>query len=159
MNLLALDQASRTSGWAVFSDEQLIASGTFTVSDNDVGVRLFKIKLKVLELIDKYNIDEVIMEDIQMQGQINNVKTFKILAEVFGVLYETFEELNIPHYAVLAVQWRAKLGIKGTKRDAQKKAAQKFVQEKYNKVVSEDESDAICIGTFQTTCKPDYDWT
>lgn len=59
------------------------------------------------------------------------MQTFKALAEVFGVLFETFEELDIPHDAVLATTWRSKLGIKGSNRPAQKKAAQEYVKEKY----------------------------
>lgn len=149
MVLLALDQASRVSGWAVFVDEQLIDSGTFSVTNKEIGARLFNIRKRVLALIEKYNVDEVVIEDIQLQKQINNVQTFKILSEVFGVLFETFEELNLPHSAVLAVQWRAQLGIKGSARSAQKKAAQQYVKEKYNIEVSEDESDAICIGTYK----------
>ena len=40
MKLLALDQASRISGWAIFEDNELIKSGTFTLKSDDVGERL-----------------------------------------------------------------------------------------------------------------------
>lgn len=40
--LLALDQASRTSGWSVFDDDgSLIDSGTFTCAQDDFGERLY----------------------------------------------------------------------------------------------------------------------
>ena len=156
-NILALDQASRISGWAVFKDQELINSGTFTFSDKNIGQRLIKIKNKVLELVKEYNIDEVIFEDIQMQN--NNVATFKVLAEVFGVIYETLEENNIPNSSVLAVVWKSKLGIKGAKREEQKKNAQEYVKNKYGLKVSQDESDAICIGTYKTQLKEDFDWS
>ena len=42
--LLALDQASRTSGWAVFEDSKLIKFGKFTVTEEDIGERLYKIR-------------------------------------------------------------------------------------------------------------------
>lgn len=155
-NLLALDQASRTSGWAIFEDGALLESGTFTFSDQNIGQRLVKIKNKVLQLVNDYDIDEVIFEDIQMQG--GNVTTYKALAEVFGVLSEALEENNIPNSAVLAVTWKSKLGIKGSRRDEQKRNAQKFVQDKYDLKVSQDESDAICIGTYKTQLQEDYNW-
>lgn len=159
-NLLALDQASRTSGWAVFDDESLVESGTFTFTDSNIGKRLVKIKNKVLELVDDYNIDEVIFEDIQLQASVgNNVQTFKALAEVFGVIYAALEERGIPNSAVFARTWKTKLGIKGQKRDEQKKNAQKFVKEKYGVDASQDESDAICIGTYKTQIVGGYDWS
>ena len=42
-NLLALDQASVTSGYAVFKDGVLVDYGKFTY-DDDIGDRLVKIK-------------------------------------------------------------------------------------------------------------------
>lgn len=156
-NILALDQASRTSGWAVFEDGALSESGTFTFSDQNIGQRLVKIKNKVLQLVEDYDIDEVIFEDIQMQG--GNVTTYKALAEVFGVLSEALEENNIPNSAVLAVTWKSKLGIKGTRRDEQKRNAQKFVQDTYGLKVSQDESDAICIGTYKIKNDDVFDWS
>jgi Holliday junction resolvasome RuvABC endonuclease subunit len=67
-NILALDQASRTSGWAVFCENNLIASGTFTYDDDNFSLRLVKIRNKVISLIHEYCITKVLLEDIQLQG-------------------------------------------------------------------------------------------
>ena len=78
MKLLALDQSSRISGFAVFEDGKLLDYGHFTFTDKDFGERLMNIKNKVKELIEKYKVDEVIFEDIQLKnGAGNNVLTFK----------------------------------------------------------------------------------
>lgn len=148
--LLALDQSSRITGWAVFEDDKLIASGKFTVTDKNMGQRLIKIRNFIINLVKEYQITEAIFEDIQLQENIgNNVQTFKILAEVFGIVYELFEELKIPNSAVLSLTWKSKLGIEGLEREEQKKNAQAFVLKNYNLDVSQDESDAICIGTYK----------
>ena len=47
MKLLALDQSSRVSGYAIFEDSQLIAVGTIDATDDDLGVRLIKIRKSV----------------------------------------------------------------------------------------------------------------
>jgi hypothetical protein len=47
MRVLALDQASRTSGWAVFDDNKLAAYGKFTADHADVGDRLHFIRMRV----------------------------------------------------------------------------------------------------------------
>ena len=145
-NILALDQASRTSGFAIFQEDQLIASGTFTYDDDDFSLRLVKIRNKVTSLIEQYNINKILLEDIQLQGQTNNVSTYRALAEVLGVLEELAREKNIPHVIVHSQSWKSTLGIKGRDRATQKRNAQAFVATTFNKKVSQDESDAICIG-------------
>jgi hypothetical protein len=103
------------------------------------------------------------MEDIQMDNaKTNNVQTFKILAEVFGVIAELLEEMNIPNSAVLAVSWRSGLGIKGKLRPEQKKNAQIYIENKYGIKPTEDEADAACIGTYYTLkgkASESFDWS
>ena len=112
--LLALDQASRTSGWSVFIDGKLEDWGHFTVDDDDIGERLHKIREFVAKKVADYGIDEIAFEDIQMQNNVqNNVQTFKVLAEVFGIIYEFATAMEIPNTAVLAGTWKSMLGIKG----------------------------------------------
>ena len=133
MRTLALDQASRITGWAVFDNGELYNYGKFTATQTDVGDRLHFIRKEVLGLIDKFNIEEVVFEDIQLQNNVvNNVATFKALAEVFGVLHELFVDLKMPRTAVLSSVWKSSLGIKGKDRTAQKKAAQDWVVKTYN---------------------------
>ena len=146
-NILALDQASRTSGYAIFQEGRLIASGTFTYEDSDFSLRLVKIRNKVISLIEEYNINKILLEDIQLQGQTNNVTTYKSLAEVLGVLEELAREYNIPHELVHSQSWKSTLGIKGRDRATQKRNAQLYIAEVYGLKVSQDQSDAICIGT------------
>lgn len=145
--ILALDQASRTSGWSVFEDDGLVASGTFTYDDDDFSLRLVKIRNKALSLIREYDVDKVLLEDIQLQGQTNNVQTYRALAEVLGVLEELCCELKVPHEIIHSQSWKSTLDIKGRDRATQKRNAQAFVLATYGKKVSQDESDAICIGT------------
>ena len=86
-NILALDQASITSGYSVFKNGKLHTFGKFTFNDSDLGERLCKIKNKIIELIEEHEIDELIFEDIQLQNNIQqNVHTFKTLAEVYGLI-------------------------------------------------------------------------
>ena len=132
MTILALDQASRTSGYAVFCDDQLIDSGKFTFEDADIAKRLMKIRNKVEELINEFCIEKIILEDIQCQGNVvNNLETFKILAEVIGVLTELAVEKNLPYELVYSTVWKSTLQIKGRTRPEQKKNAQQYVLNTY----------------------------
>lgn len=162
MRLLALDQASRTTGWAIFDDEELIDSGIFTLKSDDIGERLVDYKKHVEKLICDNDIEEVAFEDIQMQNQINNVQTFKVLAEIFGVTQEYLVEQGHSYHVVSSNTWKSQLNIKGKQRAEQKKNAQAYVLEHYDKKVSQDESDAICIGACVTLQnkkkKADFNW-
>lgn len=159
--LLALDQSSRVSGYAIFYDGKLEDYGKFEFTDNDLGIRLLKIRQKVDGLIDKYNINEVVLEDIQLQNNVsNNVQTFKALAEVFGVVYELITEKDIKNSAVLSTVWKSALGVKGRTRPEQKRNAQAFVTSTYGIKATQDESDAICIGTYIIISQPAvFSWT
>lgn len=160
-NILSLDQSSRTTGWAVFKDDQLFTYGHFTFSDSEEGIRLHKIREKISALVAEYEIQELVFEDIYMDGQhINNVSTFKKLAEVFGIVWELGISLKLPTTPVLSGTWRSTLGIKGRTRPEQKRAAKEYVLNTYNKKATEDECDAICIGAHYIKQKKSvHDWS
>ena len=147
-NLLALDQASITTGYAVFKDGVLVAYNKFTFDDDNIGERLVKIRNKLISLIQEYEINEVAFEDIQMQSNItNNVQTFKVLSEVFGIVQELVTELGIKYTVVPSTTWKSTLSIKGRTRPEQKRNAQAYVLNQYNVKAIQDVCDAICIGT------------
>ena len=163
MKILALDQSSHITGYSIFDLDsgKLIHSGLFAPPQNHpLPKRLEFIKRTICSLIKEHSIDKVILEDIQLQSSSNsNVITYKTLAEVIGVITETLQELNIPFELVHAASWRSELKIKGTVRKEQKKNAQDYVKLNYNKDVSEDESDAICIGSsFIQKNKSAFNW-
>lgn len=159
--LLALDQASKTTGYAVYENNTLIGWDKFSYDDDDVGVRLTKIRNKVISLIKDYQVTEVAIEDIQMQNSIgNNVVTYRTLAEVRGVLEELFTEMKIPYTIVSSNTWKSALKIKGTKSAEQKRAAQAYVLNKYSIKAIQDTCDAICIGDYMISKQDDgFDWS
>ena len=163
MTVLALDQSSKITGYAVFEDGALVRSGTINLTDSDLGTRLMQLREKITDFIADWGIDYVIYEDIQLQDVQGSkevgIKTFKVLAEVLGNVEELLTELRIPHEAVLATVWKSHVGIKGKQRQEQKKNAQLYVKTNYCLDVSEDESDAICIGTYFSTKNNQFDWS
>ena len=146
-NILALDQSSIITGYSIFRDGKLYKYGKFSFNNSDLGERLCDIRKKIIELINEYDVDEIIFEDIQLQTNVGqNVQTFKVLAEVYGLVEQLASELKIPHRAYLASSWKSQLGIKGKNRAEQKRNAQKYVIDTYGIKCTQDEADAICIG-------------
>ena len=146
MILLALDQSSHITGFAVFEDQKLIYKGKFNLDSEDLGERLYDYRQTLIELIKKHKVDSVAFEDIQMQNQINNVSTYKILAEIFGITQELMVELKIPYQVVSSNTWKSKLEIKGKQRAEQKRNAQAWVLNTYGLKCTQDEADSICLG-------------
>lgn len=161
--LLALDQASKVTGYSIYKNNTFYKHGRIVANSTDIGERLKHLRDSLIHIIEQYEVDEVIFEDIQLQDNVgNNVATFKVLAEVIGVVAELLTELKIPYSAVLAGTWRKELGIAGNQRPVQKKNAQKYVKQRYSIDVSEDEADAICIGCYKTNKKTQtnsFDWS
>lgn len=146
MILLSLDQSSHITGWAIFEDNKLVQNGKFDLKSDDIGQRLLHYRVYLIKLINEYKPNKVVFEDIQMQGQVNNVVTYRILAEILGVTEELVAELDISYEIISSNTWKSKLDIKGKARAEQKRNASQWVLNTYNKKVTQDEADAICLG-------------
>lgn len=146
---LALDQAAKTTGWAIFEDDKLYDYGSFTIpADRDIAERLtsFYMELDKLPSSTPGVISKVFFEDIQLQ--MGNVKTYQRLAYIQAMIY-AWCNYNGKAYVVLAPShWRKVLGGSwGRKREEQKQHAIDFVKERYGCEVNSDIADAICLGT------------
>lgn len=154
--ILALDQATYTTGWAIYQDQTLLNHGCFSVSYNNEANRINEIRNWVLNIITAWQIDFVCIEDIQLQdhkeagarGAEIGVTTYKSLAHLQGVLINLLFSHSIPYTIAPPGVWRKYCGIKGKGRDDKKKSAQLKVKEWYGELCSLDEAEAICIGKY-----------
>lgn len=141
--ILSLDASTNITGWAIFDGYELMNYGKFTTTKRDTVQRIAHINEWLVTVIDQWSPDLVVIEDIQKQI---NPKTFKVLANLQGVLVNTVFMNGIDIKMVTASQWRSGVGVKGQNRKALKKCAIDLVKEWYNIDVGEDEADAICLG-------------
>lgn len=149
--ILAFDQASITSGWAVFDNDQLVKYGKWTSEGTHSTERIAKTKYWFISMVENWKPDQVILEDIQLQKFGENgeaVLTFKKLAHLQGVLKNYCYENQIPYSIVPSTTWRAFSEIKGRARQDKKKNAQLKVKRFYDISVTQDEADAILIGRW-----------
>lgn len=150
MRLLALDQASRVTGVAIFDDDKLVKYGTFEIKSNqELGKRLTQFLENIDKLYAAYHFDAVAYEDIHLQ--MGNVETYKKLAYIQAMILFWCEKHKKNLYCLSPSHWRKILKDKygmswGRKRAEQKQTAIDFIQEHYEKEVDSDTADAICIG-------------
>ena len=144
--ILALDQSSRVTGWALVTNKGIKHYGYFEADgDLDSISRLRVVKENINQLIEKYKPSFVVFEDTQYQSNANG---FKILAMVQGVIMDILFSHNIDFYIVAPVTWKSFCGITGRKREEQKANTKAFVAKRYNIIATEDEADAIGIATW-----------
>lgn len=150
MRLLALDQASRVTGVAIFDDDKLVKYGTFEIKSNqELGKRLTQFLENLDRLYAAYHFDAIAYEDIQLQ--MGNVETYRRLAYIQAMILFWCEKNEKDLYCLSPSHWRKVLKEKygmswGRKRVEQKQTAIDFIQEHYEKEVDSDTADAICIG-------------
>lgn len=150
MRLLALDQASRVTGVAIFDDDKLVKYGAFEIKSNqELGKRLTQFLENLDKLYAAYHFDAVAYEDIQLQ--MGNVETYRRLAYIQAMILFWCEKHEKNLYCLSPSHWRKILKDKygmswGRKRAEQKQTAIDFIQEHYKKEVDSDTADAICIG-------------
>lgn len=143
--ILALDQATKVSGYSVFNNKNLDTYGLLKVNEKEKNPieRMKEMNDKIIALIDGVKPDYIVFENVQFQ---NNYGTFQQLSQLQGVIMAFLFCKNIGFTVIEPSAWKSFCGIKGRKRIEQKANTQKFVKEKYKLDVSEDEADAIGIG-------------
>ena len=145
--ILALDQATHISGYAIFNNKNLIDYGSFeAIGTNDIE-RGVQIKQWMISLIDQFQIDFVGIEGIQYQTAAG-VTTFETLARLQGILAATCIEEKVQYKIVPTNTWRVHCGVKGRSRPDRKRSMQRLVKEWFNLNATEDECDAIGIGKY-----------
>lgn len=161
--LLALDQSSHTTGYTILDNGKIVKVSHFDCVGNDLGDRLVQLRDKISNLITDNSIDEVVFEDIQLQDVNGNketgIKTFKILAEAFGVVEELLAEKKIKHSCVLPIKWKAHFKIAGKGRAQEKKMTQAYALSNYNIKCTEDEADSLCIALYHYDTTNTFDWS
>lgn len=145
--ILALDQATHISGYAIFSNKNLIDYGTFEATGANDIERSIQVKQWMISLIDQFQIDFVGIEGIQYQTAAG-VTTFETLARLQGILAATCYEEKVSYKIASTNTWRAHCGVQGRTRPDKKRSMQRLVQEWFKIKPTEDEADAIGIGKY-----------
>ena len=116
------------------------------------------------EVLNKYKIDKIVLEEVRPEQGLQNLKTHKALlylqAAIAFLVYEKFNKIKIEY--VYPSEWRKACGIKtgrGVRRDALKPLDIAFVKEKFDIQVNDDIADAIGIAwAYIQTHKDEMNW-
>lgn len=144
--ILGLDQSSTICGYCVIENNKLLTYGVHEEKNPDIIHRIMKHKQWMKGVVDIWEIDQVIFEEVYMS---NNAKTALSLGQVLGALQiAAYEQLGTKPLVVSPASWRSHCGIKGKARAQQKENTQKYIKNKFDIVASFDCADAICIAIY-----------
>ena len=141
--ILALDDSTTVTGWAVFDNEELAGYGKIEMTQKAPMERITALKQWLMSMLSKWHPDMVVIEDIQQQ---DNIQIFKVLAQLQGVLLNALMENNYDYDIMHVATWRSHCEVRGKTRSELKKQAQEKIKNWYDVTVSQDEADAICMG-------------
>lgn len=146
---LALDQATKLTGWSIYDGNELVSYGIYQINGNEEE-RINAIKYWLISMINNWKPDYIGLEDIFLDQSDFRIGllTYKTLAHLQGVLKDIIFEAGIDHSLVISSVWRQHCDIKGRTQTDKKKSAQIRVKEMFDISVTEDVAEAICIGKY-----------
>ena len=143
MRIIALDQATHKTGYAIYEGTKLIKSGVFEAVGKEETARIHQIREWFGNIIEEYKPEFVGFEELVVGG---NFTTQRTLARLQGVLMDEAFARNVKSILCSPPSWRSTCGCKGTTRAIQKTNMIALVKKWYNIDVTDDEADAIGIG-------------
>jgi len=142
--VIALDNATKEMGLAIFDDGELVYwtlirfKGNFYERITDAFLFINNTAVKEWEL------DYLVFEDVQYQ---KNYKTYKQLSMLLGALHVAARSQHIKTETILAKKWRSHFQIANTRAKAKQEAV-RLVEQMYSLKVVHDVAEAILIGKY-----------
>ena len=161
MKILTIDASTHSTGYAIGQNEKLIKHGCICSNKKNVIQRIIIMRNQLSKIIQNENIEKIIMEEVRPEY---NSHTNKVLMWLQAIIIITAYEINskIQYELIGASSWRAALHMKqgrGIKRETLKNQDIKYVEDKYNIKVNDDEADAICIfDSYWTKQNNEINW-
>lgn len=149
MVVLALDPSTKSTGLAIFQDQELIHYECITAGSSNLYKRIDKIIEGIKNILDNYKIDNVIIEDVFPEDVHGNRSVFNALMYLQGFIMHLLDNYNLNPKFYTASEWRKKCDIRtgrGIHRESLKPKDIAFVKNQFGLTVNDDIADAICIG-------------
>ena len=158
-----IDASTTAVGWSIFNGTDLIDYGCFRPNGDDWRDRTQQIAPFIKQLLEKYHVNKVILEDVPLMDK-RGKKTLVILGAVQGMLLGVTSSMNIPTEFILPSSWRSPIGLfdgtkAGTHRDEMKRKSIEKANERFglklnwvspcSKKNDDDIADAILVAYSQ----------
>ena len=152
-NILALDASTRSTGWAIKTEDGTIKYGIIKDGGKDARDRILKMRDTISTITAENEIDTIVLEEVRpdnMNGRTGQVLRWLQAAIVLDIFENVSKDIQID--LIYPSSWRKVLGIQqyGVRREEYKRRDVEYANKKYNLNLSyaqDDEADALCILT------------
>lgn len=133
MIVMGVDSSTRSTGYSIFKDKELIDYGVIKPEGNDWHERIVNQGPELVKILTKYHPDKIYMEDVPLKAQ--NPKVLVQLGAVQGYFYGLAASFNIPICFLLPSEWRSPMGLfDGTKNGTKRAEMKRKSVEKANEL-------------------------
>ena len=162
MIILGIDSSTRSTGWAVINTDyegslRLLSYGTIAPKSSKMDAidRIINIVKELISIIESYNPEFVVIEEMNVS---RNMNTVRVLAGLLTAIEMLLRRRELLYIKMTPSAWRKRVGINpSAKREVLKEQSRFFVERNYNESVLEDEADAICIAEAGSTMEVEYE--
>lgn len=101
--ILSLDLSTKSSGWAVFENGELMDHGCITSASTDLIKRIHIMTDAIEQLLNKYEIKTIIVEEVRPEGGygVGNTQTHRALmwlqASIAFLVHDKFNKTTIDY--------------------------------------------------------------
>lgn len=143
--LCGIDSSTTNTGISLYINGEY--SDCVLIGHKDIkelGVRTSAMIKSILEQLNKWNPDIIVIED---DWNKNNVQTTKALSEIIGAVHGYCIAKDLDFVKMLPSKWRSLIGfeIGNKKRPELKQMAIEYINDKYNLSVNDDVAESCCI--------------
>lgn len=145
IRLCGIDSSTSCTGISLYIDGKYSDCTMLNHKDcKEMDIRTSKMILSILEQLDIYKPDIIVIED---DWNKNNVQTTKALSEIIGAVHGYAISKKIDFIKMLPSRWRSLIGfeIGKKKRPELKQMAINYINDKYNIDVNDDVAESCCI--------------
>ena len=103
MTILSLDLSTKSSGWAVFEDGELMDHGCITSASTDLIKRIHIMTDAIDKILEQYTINTIIVEEVRPEGGygVGNLQTHRALmwlqAAIAFLVHDKYSKTTIDY--------------------------------------------------------------
>lgn len=147
IKILGVDASTKCSGYCLIDENGILLSHSVFNYKKEKDIQE-RIDLQIKEFIKLFKIEKPDICYIENTWNKQNIETTKALTNIIGAIRCLCVGYKCAFNLVLPSTWRSVIGIndgKNIKRDEFKERSIRWVKEKYDINVLDDEAEAICI--------------
>ena len=123
MIAMGVDASTKSTGYSIFKDKELIDYGVIKSESEDWRERIVNQAPALVKILTKYHPDKIYMEDVPLKAQ--NPKILVQLGAVQGFFYGLSATFEIPIVFIKPSNWRSPMGLFDGTREGTKRAEMK----------------------------------